>query len=225
MCTTIRPYPHKIWRFTTGRRIMLNYGKRGKGKATDKPSNSMSPDSDQGLSFFRFQPEFSGGTHVNTLLQWIEREGAEGRRRLFEAIKVEYPKFTQAGLTHYIHGHRVPEFRVAEIVAKVTEIPIFMLWFRLTHKFKVSKWRRDFYKRNDFLEPIQVWAAAYPSNRHQGITGWYNNLFNKSWCNSAKRSFVLLKKAHSNSDLIPLEDCTPLWYTPGLCRTKRWKIT
>ena len=71
---------------------------------------------------------------MNTLLQWIELEGAKGRRRLFEAIKAEYPKFTQAGLSHYIRGHRVPEFRVAEILAKVTGIPIFLLSFRLTHK-------------------------------------------------------------------------------------------
>jgi hypothetical protein len=74
---------------------------------------------------------------VNTLLQWIEREGAEGRRRLFEAIKAEYPKFTQVGMTNYIRGLRIPEFRIAEIISKVTGIPIFLLSFRLTHKYKV----------------------------------------------------------------------------------------
>ncbi len=75
---------------------------------------------------------------MNTLLQWIEREGTEGRRRLFEAIKAEYPKFTQVGLTHYIRGLRIPEFKIAEIISKVTGIPIFLLSFRLTHKYKVS---------------------------------------------------------------------------------------
>ena len=74
---------------------------------------------------------------MNTLLQWIELEGAEGRRRLFEAIKNEYPKFTQASLTHYIRGLRIPEFRIAEIISKVTGIPIFLLSFRLNHKYKL----------------------------------------------------------------------------------------
>jgi hypothetical protein len=110
-------------------------GGEAKARQPDKPSNSMSPYSDQGLSFFDFS-EFSGGPHVHTLLQWIEREGAEGRRRLFEAIKAEYPKFTQVGLTNYIRGLRIPEFKIAEIISKVTGIPIFLLSFRLTHKYK-----------------------------------------------------------------------------------------
>ncbi len=74
---------------------------------------------------------------MNTLRQWIEREGAEGRRRLFEAIKAEYPKFTQVGLTHYIRGLRIPEFKIAEIISTVTGIPIFLLSFRLIHKYQV----------------------------------------------------------------------------------------
>lgn len=75
---------------------------------------------------------------MTILQQWIEQEGAEGRRRLFEAVKAEYPKFTQVGLTNYIRGHRIPEFKVAEIISKVTGIPIFLMSFRLTHKYKVS---------------------------------------------------------------------------------------
>jgi hypothetical protein len=75
---------------------------------------------------------------VTTLQQWIEQEGPEGRRRLFEAIRAEYPRFTQVSLTNYIRGYRIPEFKVAEIISKVTGIPIFLLSFRLTHKYKVS---------------------------------------------------------------------------------------
>ncbi|MBU4355083.1 MAG: hypothetical protein KJ822_07010 [Proteobacteria bacterium] len=75
---------------------------------------------------------------MTTLQQWIEQEGSEGRRRLFEAIKADYPKFTQVGLTNYIRGHRIPEFKVAKIISKVTGIPIFLLSFRLIHKYKVS---------------------------------------------------------------------------------------
>jgi hypothetical protein len=82
--------------------------------------------------------EFQGTSRVITLQQWIEQEGAKGRRGLFEAIKAEYPKFTQASLTNYIRGHRIPEFKIAEIISKVTGIPIFLLSFRLTHKYKVS---------------------------------------------------------------------------------------
>jgi hypothetical protein len=68
------------------------------------------------------------------LNQWIEREGSEGRRRLFGAIKAKYPSFTQASLTNYIKGQRVPDFEVAQIVSQVTGIPIFLLSFRFTHK-------------------------------------------------------------------------------------------
>jgi hypothetical protein len=75
---------------------------------------------------------------VSTLLQWIECEGAEGRRRLFEAIKAEYPRFTQVGLTHYIRGLGIPEFKIAEIFSKVTGIPIFLVSFRLIRKYKPS---------------------------------------------------------------------------------------
>lgn len=70
--------------------------------------------------------------------QWIEQEGAEGRRRLFAAIKAEYPKFTQVSLTNYIRGYRIPDFKIIEIISKVTGIPIFLLSFRLTHKYEAS---------------------------------------------------------------------------------------
>jgi hypothetical protein len=71
---------------------------------------------------------------VTTLQQWIEQEGAEGRRRLFEAVKAEYPKFTQVGLTNYIRGHRLPNYPIAEIISKVTGIPIFLISFRYVNK-------------------------------------------------------------------------------------------
>lgn len=69
-----------------------------------------------------------------TLSQWIEREGSEGRRRIFEAIKAKYPNFTQTSLTNYIKGQRVPDFAMAQIVSQVTGIPIFLLSFRFIHK-------------------------------------------------------------------------------------------
>lgn len=69
-----------------------------------------------------------------TLSQWIEREGTEGRRRLFEAIREKYPKFSQTSLTNYIKGQRVPDFAMAQIVSQVTGIPIFLLSFRLIHR-------------------------------------------------------------------------------------------
>ena len=68
------------------------------------------------------------------LSQWIELEGTEGRRRLFESIKAKYPKFTQASLTNYIKGQRVPHYDMAQIVSEVTGIPIFLLSFRFIHK-------------------------------------------------------------------------------------------
>jgi hypothetical protein len=68
------------------------------------------------------------------LRQWIEQEGTEGRRRLFVAIKEKYPRFTQASLTNYIQGQRVPDFDMAQIISLVTGIPIFLLSFRFVHK-------------------------------------------------------------------------------------------
>ncbi len=68
------------------------------------------------------------------LKQWIEKEGTEGRRMLFEAIKDHYPKFTQVSLTNYIQGQRVPHFEIAQIISRVTGIPIFLLSFRFVNK-------------------------------------------------------------------------------------------
>ncbi len=68
------------------------------------------------------------------LKQWIEQEGTMGRRRLFEAIKERYPKFTQVSLTNYIQGQRIPHFEIAQIISQVTSIPIFLLSFRFVNK-------------------------------------------------------------------------------------------
>ena len=68
------------------------------------------------------------------LKKWIALEGTEGRRRLFEAIKNDYPSFTQTSLTNYIQGQRTPDFEVAQIISKVTQIPIFLLSFRFINK-------------------------------------------------------------------------------------------
>ena len=73
------------------------------------------------------------------LRQWIEHTGTEGRRRLFEAIKVKYPGFTQVSLTNYIQGQRVPEFEMAQIISQETGIPIFLLPFRFVHRPPVTK--------------------------------------------------------------------------------------
>jgi hypothetical protein len=82
--------------------------------------------------------ELQGTSRVIMLQRRSEQEGIEGRRGLFEAIKAEYPKFTQVSLTNYLRGHRIPEFKVAKIISKVTGVSIFLLSFRLTHKYKVS---------------------------------------------------------------------------------------
>jgi hypothetical protein len=73
------------------------------------------------------------------LKQWIELEGTEGRRRLFEAIKSKFPSFTQVSLTNYIQGQRVPEFEMAQIISQETGIPIFLLPFRFVHRPPVAK--------------------------------------------------------------------------------------
>jgi hypothetical protein len=71
---------------------------------------------------------------MKVLRAWVEREGSEGRHRLFKAIKAKYPGFTQVSLTNYLQGQRVPDYGVANIISQVTGIPIFLLSFRLVHR-------------------------------------------------------------------------------------------
>jgi hypothetical protein len=70
---------------------------------------------------------------MKTLRDWVDREGAEGRRRLFKAIQAKYPRFTQVSLTNYLQGQRIPDYEIANIISQVTGIPIFLLPFRFTH--------------------------------------------------------------------------------------------
>lgn len=71
---------------------------------------------------------------MKALKVWIEREGTEGRRRLFNAIKTKYPGFTQVSLTNYLQGQRIPDYEVVTIISQVTGIPIFLLPFRFIHR-------------------------------------------------------------------------------------------
>jgi len=71
---------------------------------------------------------------MDKLSQWVELEGTEGRRRLFKALRAKYPKFSQVRMTDYIKGQRIPDFEIAQIIAQVTGIPIFLLTFRFVHR-------------------------------------------------------------------------------------------
>ena len=71
---------------------------------------------------------------MKVLREWIDQEGPEGRRRIFEAIKAKYPGFSQVSLTNYLQGQRVPDYDIANIIAQVTGIPIFLLPFRFIHR-------------------------------------------------------------------------------------------
>ena len=71
---------------------------------------------------------------MDELSEWIQRAGVEGRKKLFGAIKGKYPGFAQVSLTKYIQGQRVPDYNVAKIISRVTNIPLFLLPFRFLHK-------------------------------------------------------------------------------------------
>jgi hypothetical protein len=73
------------------------------------------------------------------LKAWIQRNGTDGRRRIFKAIQAEFPNFTQVSLTNYIQGQRVPDYQVAKIISEVTGIPIILLPFRLVHNPERAK--------------------------------------------------------------------------------------
>jgi hypothetical protein len=68
------------------------------------------------------------------LKNWIKREGTEGRRRLFEAIRAKQPSFSQASLTQYINGDRTPDLGIAQVIAEITGIPVFLLPFRFVNR-------------------------------------------------------------------------------------------
>jgi transcriptional regulator with XRE-family HTH domain len=76
---------------------------------------------------------------MKVLREWIDQEGPEGRRLLFEAIKAKHPGFTQVSLTNYLQGQRVPDYDIADIIAQVTGIPIFLLSFRFLHRPRNTK--------------------------------------------------------------------------------------
>jgi hypothetical protein len=71
---------------------------------------------------------------MKILREWIEQEGTSGRRRLYNAIKSKFPRFSQVSLTNYLHGQRIPDYEIAAIISQVTGIPIFLLPFRFTHR-------------------------------------------------------------------------------------------
>ncbi|MFA5112350.1 MAG: hypothetical protein WC443_13145 [Desulfobaccales bacterium] len=75
---------------------------------------------------------------MKLLREWVKREGTEGRRRLYEAIKAKYPSFTQVSLSNYLSGQRIPDFGIARIIAEATGIPIFLLSFRFLHKPQIG---------------------------------------------------------------------------------------
>ncbi len=68
------------------------------------------------------------------LKNWIKLQGTEGRRRLFEAIRAKQPSFSQASLTQYINGDRIPDFGITQVIAEITGIPVFLLPFRFVNR-------------------------------------------------------------------------------------------
>lgn len=39
-----------------------------------------------------------------TLMRWLEKNGSQGRKALYEKIKEHYPRFTQTSLSQYLRG-------------------------------------------------------------------------------------------------------------------------
>jgi hypothetical protein len=68
------------------------------------------------------------------LKNWIKKEGSAGRRRLIDAIRAKQPKFSQASLSQYISGDRIPDFDIALVISEITRIPIFLLPFRYVNR-------------------------------------------------------------------------------------------
>ncbi|MDD3493421.1 MAG: helix-turn-helix transcriptional regulator [Candidatus Thermoplasmatota archaeon] len=71
---------------------------------------------------------------MNALAEWLQENGAAGRRQLFEALKREFPKFSQTSISQYKHGKRLPDRRKAEIIAEILGVNIDSIPHRLIHR-------------------------------------------------------------------------------------------
>ena len=70
---------------------------------------------------------------MEILRAWIEREGRQGRRRLFAALKERFPTITPMSLTNYIQGDRIPDKDRAEVIAEVLGVQLEALTYRYVH--------------------------------------------------------------------------------------------
>lgn len=70
---------------------------------------------------------------MKSLRDWISKEGTEGRKLLYDAIKAQFPTFQQNSLSNYIAGERIPDLKKAEIISKITKIPLSELPWRFVN--------------------------------------------------------------------------------------------
>jgi hypothetical protein len=70
---------------------------------------------------------------MNVLTDWLKENGVEGRKLLFEALKEEFPRFSQTSLSQYKLGKRLPDKKKAEIIAKIIGVAVESIPHRVTH--------------------------------------------------------------------------------------------
>ena len=67
------------------------------------------------------------------LKDWITQHGKEGRAQLTAAIKEQFPRTGQGSISNWMNGVRIPDKVVAEIISRVTGIPLGDLSYRHVH--------------------------------------------------------------------------------------------
>ena len=70
---------------------------------------------------------------MDALKNWLEKNGPAGRKRLLEALRENYPLITSTSITHYSLGKRIPDKEKAEIIARIIEVPLSSIPYRVTH--------------------------------------------------------------------------------------------
>jgi hypothetical protein len=70
---------------------------------------------------------------MNSLQVWLRRANSIERAELLEAVREKFPRFSNASITQYAHGDRIPDITIAQIISGVTGIPLSEIAYRYVH--------------------------------------------------------------------------------------------
>jgi hypothetical protein len=71
---------------------------------------------------------------MNTIKEWVSREGRSGRQKLAQTIKSSFPRTSEQSISNYIHGQRTMPYEIALIFSEICGIPLSRLPYRYVHR-------------------------------------------------------------------------------------------